>query len=108
MEELYLSSDALRNLSQITRYLILKKYTIIKMSDDRALIKVFKFCRSSDDARVQEMLGDLVKELARPVSDDATSFIFQADDYVLGQVSANVGNFVSRDRQGNEKVRYYS
>lgn len=108
MEELYLSSDALRNLSQITRYLILKKYTIIKMSDDHALIKVFEFCKDSGDPQVQGMLNDLVKELARPVSDDATSFIFQADDYVLSQVSANVGNFVERDRRGNEKVRYYS
>ncbi len=107
MEELYLSSDSLRNLSKLTRYLILQHNVVLKMSDPLVLTKVFDTCEGSDDGYTLEMFHELKEEMAKPSLDDSTSFVFYADERIMRMIESSVDNIVVRDKYGNEKIRYY-
>lgn len=107
MEELYLSSDALRSLSRLTRYLILQHNIVLKMSDPLVLTKVFDTCERNVDEQTREMFLDLKEEMSKPSLDDSTSFVFYADDHVLQMVQSSIQNLVIRDKYGNERLRNY-
>ena len=107
MEELYLSSDALRSLSKLTRFLILEHNVILKMSDPLVLTKVFETCENNNDDRIVDMFTDLKEEMSKPSLDDSTSFVFYVDKHILDTVHTSTQNLVVRDRKGNERIRNY-
>lgn len=107
MEELYLSSDALRSLSKLTRHLILHDGIVLKMSDPLVLTKVFETCERSSNEQTLEMFSDLKDDMSKPSLDDSTSFVFYVDDHVLSVVQASTQNLVMRDKYGNEKLRNF-
>lgn len=89
MEQIYLSSDTLRTLSQIVRVIILEHKTVIKMSDDEVLVKVFDFCENCDSQKIMNMFYELIDEMSRPITDEMTSFIFQADQRILNIINSD-------------------
>lgn len=106
VEELYLTSDALRVLSKLTRYLIVKHNVVLKMSDPLVLTKVFETCQDNYDGLVIDMFTSLKAEMSKPSEDDATCFVFYADQNVMRHVQS-AQNVVVRDKYGNERIRNY-
>lgn len=88
MEQIFLSSDTLRTLSQIVRVIILEHKTVIKMSDDEVLVKVFDFCENTNNQKIMNMFYELIEEMSRPITDEMTSFIFQADKRILNVINS--------------------
>lgn len=83
MEELYLSSDALRSLSRLSRHLIINYDVIIKMSDPMLLPKMFHSCKYiKKDDKLTELFNEAKSQITQTPEGDATSFAFYVDDDV--------------------------
>lgn len=106
MEEIYLSSDALRSLSKLTRYLILNHNIVLKMSDPVVLIKVFETCQQIDDPHVDNLFEQLHQDMNTVNENGHTNFVFYADDNVLQMIEPSFDLLVYRDSAGNERVQH--
>lgn len=108
MEELYVSSDALRSLSRLSRYLIIQYDVVIKMSDPMLLPKMFHSCENIHDEKVVEMLEEAKKEIVKPPTDDATSFAFYIDDNVKMALDIVMKSIYAPEKQNNKWLQIFA
>lgn len=107
MEEIYLSSDALRSLSKVTRYLIVHHNIVLKMSDPVVLIRVFETCQSIQDEQVDSLFEQLKEDMTERNPNNHTNFVFYADENVMQAVETSLDNLVIRDKYGNERAQSF-
>ncbi len=107
MEELYLSSDALRSLSRLSRYLIIQYDVVIKMSDPMLLPKVFHTCKNIEDPELTEMFNSVKEEIVKPPTEDTTSFAFYVDEEVQMDLDVVMKSAFMPEAKSSKRLRIF-